>query len=69
MPSIKVRPTALALPTILTLTFNFLRAAVMAYSHATVHDQWLVGFEDKMETNRRTDEGDCITCHINEVNN
>ena len=33
----------------------------MTYSQAEVRGQWSVGSEDRMETDRRTDEGDCIT--------
>jgi len=33
LPSIKVRPTTLAYPKTLTLTFNPMRAMVMNYSH------------------------------------
>ena len=57
----------------LTLTFNPLRAVVMSYSYAKVHGQRSVSSEDRVETNgrtdRRTDGGDCITCHINAVGN
>ena len=55
----------------MTLTLNSLLAVVMTYSHAKVQGQGSVGFEDRVETNGRTDirtnEGDCITCRINAV--
>ena len=54
-----------------TLTFNPLRAMVMTYSHANVEGQRSAGPEDKVETNgrtdRRTDEGDCITSRVDAV--
>ena len=34
---------------------------VKTYSHAEVQGQRLVCFEDREETNGRTDGGDCIT--------
>ena len=43
------------------LAFNPL---VMIYSHAKVQGQRLVGSEDRVETNGRTDEGDCITSAV-----
>ena len=51
----------------LTLTPNPLRAMAMTYSRAKVQDQRSVGSEDRMETNGRTDGGDCITCRNNAV--
>ena len=41
----------------------------MTYSHAKVQDQRSVGSEDRVETNGRTNGGECITCHINAVSN
>ena len=65
LPSIKVRPIALARP--MTLTFNPLRATVMTYSHAKGQCQWLVGSEDSVETERRMDGDDCITFLYNAI--
>ena len=58
----------------MTLTFNPLRAVVMTYSYAKVQGQQsVVGYDDKMETDRRTgrqtDGGDCITSLANAVAN
>ena len=59
----------------MTLTLNPLLAMVIAYLHAEVRGQRSVGTEDSVETkgrteeltDRRTDGGDCITCHVNAV--
>ena len=67
LASIEVGPTTLARPTTLTLTFNPLRAMLMTYSHAKVQSQWSVGSEDRVETNGRTDGGDCITSLANVI--
>ena len=46
---------------------------VMNYSHAKVRGPWSISSEDRVETKGRTDgqtdEGDYITCRINEVGN
>ena len=55
----------------MTLTLNSLRAMIMTYSQAKAQGQRLVGFEDRMEINGRTDGqtdgSDCITWLANEV--
>ena len=53
LPSIENGPTTLAWP--MTLTFNPLRAMVIAYPHVKVQGQWPVGSEDKVETIRQTE--------------
>ena len=57
----------------MTVTFNLLRAMVMAYPHAKVQCQQSFGSEDRVETNGQTDGqkdgGDCITSHANAVGN
>ena len=63
LPLFEVGPTTLVWP--MTLTFNPLRAMIMTYTHAEVQGQRSVGSEDKVKTNGRTDEGDCITRRIN----
>ena len=63
MPSIEVGPTTLTYD----LDFRFRASYVMAYSRANVQGQRSVGSENRMETNGRTDGGDCITCRINAV--
>ena len=49
----------------MTLTFNPLQAMFMTYPHAKVQGQRSVGSEDRVETNGRTDGGECITSHAN----
>ena len=39
----------------------------MTYLHAKVLGQQSVGSKDRVETNERTDGGDCITSHANAV--
>ena len=55
----------------MTLTFNPLQAMAMAYLHAKVQGQRLVGSKEtgNKRTDRRTDGGDCITSHANAVDN
>ena len=68
LPSIKVRPTALALP--MTLTFNPLRTIVMICSHENVQGQRSVGSEEQSgnkRTDRQTDGGNRITSVANAV--
>ena len=51
----------------MTLTFNPLRAMIMAYNHAKVQGQWPVG--SKESGNGRTDGGDSITFCANAIGN
>ena len=55
----------------LILAFNPPGAVIVTYSHAKVQGQRSVGSEDTVETNGRTDGGDCITslCLSNAVDN
>jgi len=69
MPLIEVGITALASLMILTLTFNPLRAMVMNYWSTKVQGQRPDGSKDRVETNGRTDTGDCIISLANAVNN
>ena len=63
MPSIEVKPTALAWPTTLALTYypgpQSVRAMVMNYSYAIVHGQRSVGpkIERKQKDSRRDGRG------------
>jgi len=70
IPSRKVSPTALAcMIHDLHLDFQSPEATVMTYLHAKVQGQRSIGSEHRVETNRRTDGGDCITSHANAVGN
>ena len=51
----------------MTLTFNPLQAMVITYSYAKVHGQQSVGSKDRVETDRQTDGGYCITSLANAV--
>ena len=54
----------------LTLTYDLDLQSHVSYGHdLLVQSQRSVGSEDRVETNGRTDGGDCITCHINAVSN
>ena len=48
------------------LAYNPMPAMIVVYSQAKVQGQQSVGSEDTVETNGRTDEGDCITSLANE---
>ena len=63
LPSIELRPTALAWSMTLSLTLHPLRAMVMTYSHAKVHLQRSVASEDRVET----DGCSCIISLANAV--
>jgi len=54
----------------MTLTVNPLRApAKMTYWHAKVQGQQSGSSKDRVETNGRTDRGECITSHTSAVGN
>jgi len=49
----------------MTLAFNPVRAMVMTYTHAKGQGQSSLGSNVRVETDRQTDGGDCITYRVN----